>query len=51
MLTKEQKQIITFLEGVPFFSEISEESLIHLFEGSTDELFKKNEAIFKKEHT
>jgi len=48
MLTKEQKQIITFLEGIPFFSEIKEESLTHLFEGSRDEVFKKNEAIFKK---
>ena len=48
MQNLELNQILKFLKEVSFFSEVSENSLIHLCEDLSSEVFIKNEAIFKK---
>ena len=48
MLNTELNQIIKFLNGVSFFSEVSEESLVRLCEDLNSEIFLKNESVFKK---
>lgn len=40
--------LIQFLSDIPFFSEVSKESLRHLCDNITEEDFIKNEVIFKK---
>ncbi|WP_298343964.1 sigma 54-interacting transcriptional regulator [uncultured Algibacter sp.] len=42
------KNSIQFLSEIPFFSEISNESLRHLSEHITEETYIKNEVIFEK---
>ena len=42
------KNLIQFLSGIPFFSEVSNEALEHLCDNITEETFIKNEAIFIK---
>ncbi len=48
MLKTDLKQVITFLNEVPIFSEVSQESLMHLCEDLNYETFDKNDSIFKK---
>ena len=48
MLNKELKEIVPFLKEVPFFSEISQESLIHFCKDLNSEIIEKNKSIFKK---
>ena len=47
-MAKTEQQILTFLEQVPFFSEVTHKSLIHLLKDTKHETFSKNEVIFKK---
>ena len=41
--------LIAFLSEIPFFSELSQNSLKHLTQFAIEETFFKNESIFKKE--
>lgn len=42
------KNLVQFLSEIPFFSEVSNESLQHLSENISEETFIKNEVIFEK---
>ena len=42
------ENIVHFLSEIPFFSEVSNASLLHLSENITEETFIKNEVIFEK---
>ncbi|TBN15340.1 sigma 54-interacting transcriptional regulator [Hyunsoonleella pacifica] len=42
------ESLIEFLSDIPFFSEVSKESLQHLCDNTTEEIFLKSEIIFEK---
>lgn len=42
------ENIVHFLSEIPFFSEVSNASLLHLSENITEETFIKNEVVFEK---
>ena len=48
MAKKASQHLLNFLSEVPFFSEVSKQSLEHLCDNLEEETFRKHEAIFKK---